>query len=357
MLTITKPSIIICFLSTAILNFAQVPEDKSPIQSPPGNSIRKTQIPKNMVLIPSGTFLMGSSGGMHTMRRELPRHKVQVNSFYMDEHEVTNEEFAKFVSETGYITTAEKPVDWELLKKTLPGGTPAPTDDQLKPGSLVFKSPKEVGNISDYTQWWEWVPGADWRHPFGPDSDIVGKEKFPVVHISFKDAQAYANWCGKRLPTEAEWEWAARGGLVDKMYSWGEEDVSTGLPKANIWEGNFPISNNKYDGFEGLAPVKSFAPNGYGLYDMAGNVWEICSDYYDELYYRTLADKVSINPTGPSKSYDPAEPLNKTKHSLRGGSFMCNEKTCAGYRVSARMSTSEDSSMINVGFRLVKDIK
>lgn len=310
---------------------------------------------KKMVLIPAGTFMMGSNGDEHTLKRELPQHPVKVNSFYMDETEVTNAEFAEFVAATGYITTAERPVDWEELKKQLPPDTEKPSDEDLQPGSMVFSAPKEVYNLSDYIQWWKWVKGANWKHPSGPESDIKGKENFPVVQISYQDANAYAKWAGKRLPTEAEWEWAARGGLKNQTYTWGNEDPQTGKIRANIWDGEFPISNSQRDGFYDAAPVKSFEPNGYGLYDMSGNVWEMCSDYYSEDYYSTLAGTTADNPKGPEKSVDPNEPY-LSKRVMKGGSFLCNSSYCASYRVSARMATSEDSGMTHLGFRLVKDL-
>ncbi len=320
-----------------------------------GSSEPNRQSTKKMVLIPAGTFMMGSNGNEHAMRRESPQHQVHVNSFYMDETEVTNGEFAEFVKATGYVTSAEKPVDWAALKSQLPANILKPDDVDLQPGSMVFRAPKNVSNLADYSQWWSWTKGANWKHPFGPGSDIAGKENYPVVQISFKDAQAYAKWAGKRLPTEAEWEWAARGGLKNQTYPWGSENPSIGKPKANIWEGHFPTRNTEKDGYYFSAPVKSFAPNGYGLYEMSGNVWEICADYYDENYYSTLADKLTTNPKGPMKSFDPMEPL-VPKRIIRGGSFLCNNNYCASYRVSARMATSEDSGMLHMGFRLVKDL-
>lgn len=309
----------------------------------------------DMVLIPEGTFLMGTSEDAHSLPRERPAHTVHVKRFYMDAAEVTNAQFAKFIQETGYITTAERPLNWDELAKQLPPGTPKPPDEQLKPGSMVFQSPEKINAHEDYRQWWRWIQGASWRHPFGPGSDIAGKDHYPVVHISYQDATAYAQWAGKRLPTEAEWEWAARGGLKGKVYPWGNEPPEEQSPKANIWEGNFPVSNSLRDGYLYAAPVKSFAPNGYGLFDMSGNVWEFCSDLYDENYYAALAGKVTDNPKGPLVSFDPAEP-GIPKRVIRGGSFLCNSSYCSSYRVTARMATTEDSGMSHVGFRLVKDL-
>ncbi len=307
----------------------------------------------DMVLIPGGIFEMGGDNNQADAD-ELPKHRVQVSSFYMDITEVTNAQFKKFVDATGYITTAEKKPDWEELKKTLPGGTPRPPDSVMVAASLVFKSSNTPVDLNDYSQWWSWVKGADWKHPEGPNSSISNRENFPVVHVSWDDAMAYCKWAGKRLPTEAEWEFAARGGLINNIYPWGNEHVNAGVPKANSWEGKFPYLNEKKDGFIKYAPVKSFAPNGYGLYDMAGNVWEWCSDLYHYNYYKELAGKLTINPKGPSSSFDPQEPYME-KRSLRGGSFLCNDAYCSGYRVARRMKSSHDTGLEHTGFRCVRD--
>ncbi len=309
---------------------------------------------EGMMLIPGGTFNMGGDNEQAD-RDELPKHKVVVASFYMDETEVTNEQFKQFVDATGYITTAERKPDWDELKKSVPPGTPKPPDEVLVAASLVFKVASGPINLNNYSQWWEWVSGADWQHPQGSNSSIIGKENFPVVQVSWDDAMAYCKWAGKRLPTEAEWEYAARGGLKDEIYPWGNEHVNAGKPKANSWEGKFPYLNERKDGFDRAAPVKSFLPNGYGLYDMAGNVWEWCSDWYKYDYYSELNDKESNNPRGPLTSFDPDEPFAQ-KRSLRGGSFLCNDAYCSGYRVSRRMKSSPDTGLEHTGFRCVRDI-
>lgn len=308
---------------------------------------------EGMVLIPAGEFEMGGDN-QQADPDELPKHKVKLSSFYMDATEVTNAQFKKFVDATGYITTAEKKPDWEEMKKTVPPGTPQPPDSVLVAASLVFRSSGGPVDLNDYSQWWSWIQGADWKHPEGPASTIKEKENYPVVHISWDDAMAYCKWAGKRLPTEAEWEFAARGGLINNIYPWGNEHVNAGKAKTNSWEGKFPYLNEKKDGYVKSAPVRSFAPNGYGLYDMAGNVWEWCSDLYNYNYYKELEGKVSVDPQGPSKSFDPQEPYTE-KRSLRGGSFLCNDSYCSGYRVARRMKSSHDTGLEHTGFRCVRD--
>jgi formylglycine-generating enzyme len=305
-----------------------------------------------MAWIPAGIFSMGGDNEQAS-EDEFPKHMVKVDGFWMDITEVTNKEFAEFVEATGYITTAERKVDWEEIKKQVPPGTPKPVDSLLEPSSLVFKATTSEVDLNDYSQWWEWKRGADWRHPQGPKSTIEGKDNYPVVQVSWDDAMAYCKWSGKRLPTEAEWEYAARGGLVKNMYPWGNESVESGKSKANYWQGKFPYQNDVKDKFKGLAPTKSFPSNGYGLYDMAGNVWEWCFDLYKNDYYSEVETVVSLNPKGPTKSFDPDEPL-VIKRVTRGGSFLCNEDYCTGYRCARRMKSSPDSGMEHQGFRCVK---
>ena len=307
-----------------------------------------------MVWVQGGTFNMGADNEQGR-QDEYPKHTVKVNGFFIDITEVTNEQFAQFVKATGYKTTAEQDVKWGDLKKQLPPGTEKPSPETLRAASLVFVPTKDAVALNDYSLWWQWTHGANWKHPKGPSSNIVGKEKFPVVHVSWFDANEYCKWAGKRLPTEAEWEFAARGGLQNNIYPWGNENIDSGTAKCNNWQGNFPYQNNITDHFYGAAPIKSFTANSYGLYDMAGNVWEWCADLYNNNYYEQLnKTAVAINPKGPQKSFDPDEPL-VLKRVIRGGSFLCNESYCSGYRVAARMKTSPDSGMEHLGFRCVAD--
>jgi formylglycine-generating enzyme required for sulfatase activity len=305
-----------------------------------------------MVLIAGGTFEMGGDN-QQAAKDEYPKHKVTVDSFWMDETEVTNAQFRAFVKATGYETLAERKPDWDQLKQSLPPGTPPPPDSVLVPASLVFMVKSPTVNLNDYNQWWAWVPGANWQHPQGPGSDIKGKDNFPVVHISWIDAMAYCEWAGKRLPTESEWEFAARGGKSNNIYPWGNNHVNNGPPRSNSWEGVFPHLNELKDGYERTAPVKSYQPNEYGLYDMAGNVWEWCNDWYDYHYYGAISKMVVENPAGPEKSNDPEDPYT-AKRVLRGGSFLCNDSYCSGYRVARRMKSSPDTGMEHTGFRCVK---
>lgn len=317
-----------------------------------------------MIYIPGGTFTMGSTDDL-ARPDEQPTHEVILHGFWIDQTEVTNAQFRAFVDATGYLTIAERPVDWEELKKQTPEGTPKPAPELLAPGSLVFVPPSvgsgaRIENLS----WWQWTPGANWKHPEGPGSSIDGRDNHPVVHIAWPDAVAYATWAGKRLPTEAEWEFAARGGLTGAPNTWGSEPIDP--TRANTWQGLFPIMNAREDGFDRTAPVGSFPSNGYGLVDMSGNVWEWCSDLYSTTEYadrlRAAQDRnpartnlITSNPRGPSAAHDLRNPLAADSRVQRGGSFLCNDSYCASYRPAARMGCSSDTGSSHVGFRCVSD--
>ena len=315
------------------------------------------QIP-GMVWISGGIYDMGASDGDRmALPHEKPKHTVKVDGFYMDETEVTNAQFSKFIEATNYITTAERPVDWDLIKQQLPPGTPKPHDSLLLPGSLLFKKTKEsVPNLYDFSQWWRWTNGANWKQPEGKGSSIDGKDNHPVVHVSYEDAMAYCHWAGRRLPTEAEWEFAARGGKRDKIYFWG--DLTDKLSSyVNSWEGEFPVDNTQADGFEKSAPVKTYPPNGYGLYEISGNVWEWTSDWYSSQYYQYCKENsITNNPKGPNEAFNPNNPYIDERI-IRGGSFLCNASYCASYRVSSRMATDPNTSLEHLGFRTVMDLK
>ena len=312
--------------------------------------------PEGMVYIPAGEFNMGGRDKL-AMARELPQHPVRIDAFYMDTTEVTNRQFSEFVSQTKYITIAERPINWEELKNQLPPGVPKPHDSVLQPGSLVFQPDELRESFDHHFQWWAWTTKANWRQPNGPGSSIEGRDDHPVVHIALADAKAYAEWARKRLPTEAEWEWAARGGLEDQLYPWGNIDVNQPPYQCNFWQGTFPSENTAADGFENTAPIGSFSPNGFGLYDMAGNVWEITQDWYDVRYYQSLTQtSYSDNPKGPDRSYNPQSPY--AQHTvIKGGSFLCNDSYCASYRVSARMPLEVNAAMNHVGFRCARDLE
>jgi formylglycine-generating enzyme required for sulfatase activity len=318
--------------------------------------VHNVVVPAGMVFINGGEFSMGGvnpvgmDGGGHEMMNDArPVHRVSVSPFYMDMTDVTNKQFAAFVKATGYVTVAEqKPTREEF---------PTAPEENLVAGSMVFTPPAEKVSLNDYLQWWSYIKGADWRHPEGPKSNIIGKDNYPVVQVCWEDAVAYAKWAGKRLPTEAEWEFAARGGLSGKLYAWGNKLKPNGKFMANIFEGSFPNKDAGADGFAGLAPVKQFPANGYGLYDMAGNVWEWCNDWYRNDYYGTVANNgVTNNPTGPADSYDPAEPDVKKKVQ-RGGSFLCTEQYCTRYMVGTRGKDDYRSASNHIGFRCVMDTK
>jgi formylglycine-generating enzyme len=326
------------FLATyAAVKFGQMPPD-----APPG-----------MVWIPGGEFTMGTDSDLG-WPDEKPAHRVRVAGFFMDATEVTNVQFRRFVDATGYITTAEQTPDLDELMRQSPPGTKPPAKEDLVPGSLVFQMTKGPVDLRDFSQWWHWTPGANWKRPEGPGSNLDGRDEHPVVQVSWDDAVAFARWARKRLPTEAEWEFAARGGLDGKPYVWGDEAPGGGGNwQANIWQGEFPWKNTKEDGYERTAPAKSYAPNGYGLYDMAGNVWEWCSDWYDrELYRRRAGLGVIVNPRGPDSTIDPNCP-SVPQRVQRGGSFLCSDSYCSRYRPSARHGCSPDTGMAHVGFRCV----
>ena len=305
--------------------------------------------PPGMVWIPGGQFMMGAiEGDLEARPDEKPAHIVTVSGFWMDATEVTNEEYAKFIEATNYTTTAEIKPDWEEIKKQVPPGTPKPHDSLFVAASMVFTT-AQTDDLSNWMQWWSWTEGASWKHPQGPGSTIEHKENHPVVQVSWEDANRYLQWQGKRLPTEAEWEWAARGGLSDKLYPWGNNSDITVC--GNTWQGKFPEHNTAEDGFFTTAPVKSYPSNGFGLYDMGGNVWEWTSDWYSSNYYQELADQGIVHdPSGPSESFDPQQPY-LPQRVQRGGSFLCNASYCSSYRASARMHASPDTSQDHAGFR------
>lgn len=313
------------------------------------------EVPPGMVYIPTGEFEMGGKS-QDAYRDEFPVHSVQVSAFFMDETEVTNRQFQEFVEQTGYITVAERDIDWDEMKTQLPEDTPKPADSVVAVGSLVFQQTGGPVGLDDPSQWWKWMVGANWQHPEGPGSTIGERMNHPVVHIAWEDAVTYAKWAGKRLPTEAEWEWASMGGIEGAKYPWGDGPISEANDKANFWQGRFPHMNFALDGFERTAPVKSFSANGYGLYDMAGNVWEWCQDKYDVSAYAEYSENdLNEDPQGSDMYHDPREPYTP-KHVIRGGSFLCNDDYCSGYRTSRRMSSSKDSGFNHTGFRCVRDI-
>ena len=309
--------------------------------------------PSGMVWIPGGEFSMGAQDppgmdkvGMQATVDSRPIHRVYVDGFWMDRTEVTNAQFAEFVRATGYVTIAERTPRAE----DFPGAPP----ENLVAGGVVFAPPAHPVALNNHFQWWSYVKGANWRHPLGPDSDLKDRERYPVVHIAYDDAMAYAKWAGKRLPTEAEWEFAARGGLSGKVYPWGDEFKKNGQFLANTHQGHFPDHDTGEDHFLGIGAVGKFEPNGYGLHDVAGNVWEWVSDWYRPDYYALLTEsgQVARNPQGPSDSYDPSEPgVQKRVH--RGGSFLCTDQYCSRYMVGTRAKGEPSTGTNHLGFRCV----
>lgn len=323
----------------------------------PNKLPKPNSAPSGMVWIPGGEFSMGAQDfpnmndfGMKAIQDAQPIHRVYVDGFFMDATDVTNNEYAKFVHATGYVTVAER--------KPRPEDLPGVPAENLVPGSVVFSAPSHPVPLDDYTQWWEYVPGANWKHPLGPKSNIVGKGNDPVVHVAYEDALAYARWAGKRLPTEAEWEFAARGGLTGKPFVWGDEFLPNGHWMANTHQGHFPNQDTGADGYAGISPVARFPRNGYGLYDMSGNVWQWTSDWYRPDYYAELASmrRTARNPQGPDKSYDPAEP-GVPKRVQRGGSFLCTDQFCSRYVLGTRGKGDIETGTNHVGFRCVMTIE
>ena len=313
-----------------------------------------TPASSGMVWIPGGEFSMGAldppaagEAAMHGAADARPIHRVYVDGFWMDRTDVTNEQFGKFVTATRYVTVAER--------KPRPEDYPGAPPENLVAGSVIFSPPDHPVPLNNQLQWWSYVKGANWQHPEGPDTNLKGREKYPVVHIAYEDAVAYANWAGKRLPTEAEWEFAARGGLSGKSLPWGDSFRPKGKWMANTHQGHFPDHDSGEDGYAGISPVSKFPPNGYGLYDMAGDVWQWTSDWYRPDYYQQLAsaNAVARNPQGPDSSYDPSEPRQK-KRVQRGGSFLCTDQYCSRYVVGTRGKGEVTTGTNHVGFRCVK---
>ncbi len=310
--------------------------------------------PAGMVWIPGGEFSMGAAEppamddvGMQATTDSRPIHRVYVDAFWMDATEVTNARFAEFIHATGYVTVAERVPRAEDF--------PGVPQEKLVAGSAVFAAPAGPVPLDNPLRWWQYVAGSSWRHPLGPASDLQSRQNHPAVHVAYEDAEAYAAWAGKRLPTEAEWEFAARGGLAGKLYPWGDEFTPGGRHMNNSHQGHFPDHDTAADGFDGIGPVGRFAPNAYGLYDVAGNAWEWVSDWYRPDYYAQLAvaSGAARNPGGPAASYDPAEP-GTPKRVHRGGSFLCTDQYCSRYMVGTRGKGAVDTGTNHLGFRLVR---
>ncbi len=325
-----------------------IPSPAAPETPPAGRS----EAPPGMVWIPGGRFRMGGNDPL-SHPNEGPVHEVEVTGFYIDVHEVTNAQFQAFVEATGHRTTAETVPSLEEIMAQVAPGTPPPDPSVLVPGSLLFTMSAGVVPLDNLAGWWKWQEGTQWRHPEGPGSTLDGLEQHPVVHISWHDAMAYCAWAGKRLPTEAEWEYAARGGLDGQPNVWGAAPLDEAAPVCNTWQGPFPYENTLADGFLRTAPVGSYAANGWGLVDMAGNVWEWCSDWYAaDQYVRLARNEVCCDPQGPDAGWNPAEPYAQGRVT-KGGSFLCSDSYCASYRPSARRGTPPDTGTSHIGFRCV----
>lgn len=355
-------AIAICYATFGCKNnsdSAQIGDQKSTDKSPSDVSVlidkpEDINTPKGMVWVSGKTFLLGAKeGDQFAMPREKPAHEVAVDGFFIDVTEVTNAEFKRFVEATDYKTIAERPINWEEMQKDLPPNTPKPADSILQPGSLIFnKDVEAVVDMNNYSQWWTWKIGANWKHPKGPGSSIEGKDNYPVVHVAYEDALAYCKWANRRLPTEAEWEAAAQGSNHNAIYTWGN-NANELNEKANTWQGVFPVKNESTDGFKLVSPVKSYPSNSIGIYDMLGNVWELTSDLFNVNYYNEInSSEVLTNPKGASRSYSPSNPYQQ-EHVIKGGSFLCHDSYCASFRISARMGTSSDSGSDHMGFRTV----
>jgi sulfatase modifying factor 1 len=319
--------------------------------------------PSGMVWVPGGDFTMGSDHPL-AQENERPAHHARVRGFWMDRTHVTNAQFRDFVNATGYITSAEHVPDWEALRVQLPPGTQRPPAATLVAGAMVFVGDPRPARPGDAVRWWRFVPGANWRHPAGPGSSIDGKDDHPVVQVSHSDALAFAVWAGKRLPTEAQWEFAARGGLEQATYVWGDAPVLEGQAMAAIWRSHAPfpvidpIRGDKAGDVIGTVPVGSFPPNGYGLVDMTGNAWQWVADWYRADAFRRVRSGVAVEPAGPARSFDPDDlfaPADAPRRVIRGGSFLCSEEYCLSYRPSARQGSDPFNAMSHIGFRLVVD--
>ncbi len=318
----------------------------APVREPEGDSPAPGPAPDGMVWIPGGTFSMGDTSAV-ALPHESPIHRVSVRGFFMNIHTVTNAEFAAFVHATGYVTIAERVPALADIMRGLPAGAPAPAAEALVPGSLVFTPTTARVDLRDVSAWWRWVPGASWRHPRGPGSDLEGKARVPVVQVAWDDAQAYARWAGGRLPTEAEWEFAARGGREHAAHVWGDAPHDSAHSQAHIYPGTFPSRPAE------PVTVGTYPANGYGLHDMSGNVWQWTQDWYrPDTYSMRAGAGVVRDPPGPDGGLDPRREGEPTRV-IRGGSFLCNDVYCRGYRVSARGTGAPDTGASHIGFRIV----